>query len=239
MTKTKTPGFWAVIPAAGVGRRMGADRPKQYLPLAGRTVLEHTLDIFFRHPRISGVVLVISADDGWFKDLDIKANKPLWVVDGGTERCHSVLNGLGVLMNHVDSQDWVLVHDAARPCLSDEDLDHLLDTLHNDPVGGILATPVRDTKKRAGPDGRIAATVDRGAMWRAFTPQMFRLGALEQALAQALAEDFLVTDEASAMEHAGQAPLLVEGSARNIKITQPEDLSLAAFYLSRQQTTGH
>ncbi|MCG5514432.1 MULTISPECIES: 2-C-methyl-D-erythritol 4-phosphate cytidylyltransferase [Ectothiorhodospira] len=231
---TKTPGFWAVIPAAGVGSRMRADRPKQYLPLAGRTVLEHTLDIFFRHPRISGVVLVISADDGWFGDLDIRTDKPLWVVDGGAERCHSVLNGLKALMTHADPRDWVLVHDAARPCLSDGDLDQLLDTLRDDPVGGILATPVRDTKKRAGPDGRISATVDRGAMWRAFTPQMFRLAALEAALERALAEGFLVTDEASAMEHAGQAPLLVEGSARNIKITQPEDLSLAEFYLSRR-----
>ncbi|MCG5501249.1 2-C-methyl-D-erythritol 4-phosphate cytidylyltransferase [Ectothiorhodospira lacustris] len=231
---TKTSGFWAVIPAAGVGSRMRADRPKQYLPLAGRTVLEHTLDIFFRHPRISGVVLVISADDDWFGDLGIEANKPLWVVDGGAERCHSVLNGLTALKAHADAQDWVLVHDAARPCLSDADLDHLLDTLHDDSVGGILATPVRDTKKRAGPDGRIVATVDRGAMWRAFTPQMFRLSALESALEQALADGFLVTDEASAMEHVGQAPLLVEGSARNIKITQPEDLSLAEFYLSRR-----
>lgn len=227
--------FWAVIPAAGVGSRMQADRPKQYLPLAGATVIQHTLGIFLRHPGVSGVAVAIGAGDPYFHRLDITAEKPLKVVDGGSERCHSVLNALRGLAALAEPQDWVLVHDAARPCLSKRDLEALMETLRDDPVGGILATPVRDTKKRAGPDGRIAATVDRAQLWRAFTPQMFRLSALEEALERALKEGFLVTDEASAMEHAGLAPRLVEGSTENIKITRPEDLSLAEFYLARRR----
>ncbi|MCG5536044.1 2-C-methyl-D-erythritol 4-phosphate cytidylyltransferase [Ectothiorhodospira mobilis] len=229
------PRFWAVIPAAGVGSRMQADRPKQYLPLAGETVIQHTLGVFLRHPAVAGVAVAISAGDPYFHRLGITAHKPLRVVDGGAERCHSVLNALRGLAELAHPQDWVLVHDAARPCLSDRDLETLMQTLRDDPVGGILATPVRDTKKRATPDGRIAATVDRSQLWRAFTPQMFRLDPLRQALERALAEGFLVTDEASAMEHAGLAPRLVEGSAENIKITRPEDLPLAEFYLARRR----
>lgn len=225
--------FWAVIPAAGVGRRMGADRPKQYLPLAGRTVLEHTLEIFFRHPRVSGVVLAIAADDGWFADLDIVAPKPFITVTGGEERCHSVLNALQALRGLADPMDWVMVHDAARPCLSNRDLENLMDVLGGDPVGGILAVPVGDTVKMSGPQGRIESTVDRSRLWRAFTPQMFRLDALERGLRQSLLDGFLVTDDASAMEHVGMKPRLVEGSGDNIKITRPEDLPLAELYLSR------
>jgi 2-C-methyl-D-erythritol 4-phosphate cytidylyltransferase len=228
------PKFWAVIPAAGVGSRMQADRPKQYLPLDGRTVIEQTLDIFLRHPRIAGVVVAVSHDDAYFPSLCPVTDKPLQVVDGGTERCHSVLNALRGLGALAHPADWVLVHDAARPCLSDDDLERLIETLRDDPVGGILATPVRDTKKRATPDGRIAATVDRADLWRAFTPQMFRLATLTSALEKALEDGFMVTDEASALEHAGHAPRLVEGSAENIKITRPEDLRLAEFYLAER-----
>ncbi len=223
--------YWAVIPAAGVGSRMKADRPKQYLSLAGRTVLEQTLNIFFAHPAIHGIVVAISADDPYFAQLRLHDNKPLRVVEGGRERCHSVANALACLQQEADPQDWVLVHDAARPCLTQAELTQLIDQLQDDPVGGILATPVRDTKKRAAADGRIAATVDRTDLWRALTPQMFRLGMLADALQQALAAEATLTDEASALEFIGQAPRLIEGSVRNIKITQPEDLALAEFYL--------
>ncbi|MCG5516230.1 MULTISPECIES: 2-C-methyl-D-erythritol 4-phosphate cytidylyltransferase [unclassified Ectothiorhodospira] len=229
------PKFWAVIPAAGVGSRMQADRPKQYLPLDGRTVIEQTLDIFLRHPRIAGVVVAVSHDDAYFPSLCPVTDKPFQVVDGGAERCHSVLNALRGLEALAHPEDWVLVHDAARPCLSDDDLERLIETLRDDPVGGILATPVRDTKKRATPDGYIAATVDRADLWRAFTPQMFRLATLASALEKALEDGFMVTDEASALEHAGHAPRLVEGSAENIKITRPEDLRLAEFYLAERR----
>lgn len=226
-----TVRYWAVIPAAGVGSRMKADRPKQYLSLAGRTVLEQSCAIFLAHPAIHGIVLAISADDAYFARLHLSSSKPLIVVEGGRERCHSVANALARLEREADPQDWVLVHDAARPCLTQAELSHLITTLQDDPVGGILATPVRDTKKRAGSDGRIAATVDRTDLWRALTPQMFRLGMLADALQQALAAEATLTDEASALEFIGQAPRLVEGSVRNIKITQPEDLALAEFYL--------
>lgn len=229
-----SPAFWAVIPAAGLGRRMGADRPKQYLDLAGRTVLEHTLDVFIRHSRITGLAVSIAESDTFFAQLAVRADKPLIVVHGGDERCHSVLNALHALKGQAASDDWVLVHDAARPCLSHEDLNRLLEGLVTDPVGGLLATPVSDTLKHAGPDGRVAGTIDRSHLWRAFTPQMFRLGMLTNALESALSAGVLVTDEGAAMERAGHAPRLVEGSPANIKITSPADLALAAFFLGRR-----
>lgn len=225
------PRYWAVIPAAGVGKRMQADRPKQYLRLLGKTVIEHTLDRFLNHPRIDGLVVAVSADDAYWPALSLPQTKPLFTVEGGAERCDTVLNALRFLSEQADARDWVLVHDAARPCLAREDLERLIDTVSEDPVGGILATPVRDTKKRADKDGRIQHTVDREDLWRALTPQMFRLGPLMGALEQALNEGAVITDEASAMEHIGERPLLVEGSANNIKVTQPEDLALAEFFL--------
>lgn len=225
------PEVWVVIPAAGVGKRMNADRPKQYLPLGGKTVIEHTLHRFVVHPAITGVVLALDAEDAYWASLDIVADKPLHTVTGGRERCHSVLNALVHLGKLLDEDDWVLVHDAARPCLSEPDVDVLLDTLGNDPVGGLLATPVKDTIKRADRDLRIDATVDRTRLWHALTPQMFRLGLIARALEQSLADEFLVTDEASAVEHIGLKPRLVEGRADNIKITRPEDLAVAEHYL--------
>ncbi|PKM45135.1 MAG: 2-C-methyl-D-erythritol 4-phosphate cytidylyltransferase [Gammaproteobacteria bacterium HGW-Gammaproteobacteria-1] len=224
---------WVVIPAAGVGARMKADRPKQYLPLRGRTVIEHTLSCFTHHPAIAGIVVALSPDDPYWPGLRIDSPVPLHVAAGGQERCHSVLNALRLLAQHADANDWVLVHDAARPCLTCADIDKLCAELCDDEVGGILAVPVRDTMKRADGEGRISATEDRNGLWHALTPQMFRLGLLTQALEQALADGFVVTDEASAVEHAGLRPKLVEGRADNIKVTRPEDLALAEFFLSR------
>lgn len=229
------PDLWVVIPAAGIGARMGADRPKQYLSLAGRTVLEHTLDCFAGHPRVRGMILAIALDDPYWPELALEVCVPVHVVPGGEERAQSVLNALDLLMALAKPQDWVLVHDAARPNLAREDLDRLIMTVEQDAVGGILAVPVRDTMKRADESARILHTEPREGLWHALTPQMFRLGLLHQALTRALAAGLKMTDEASAMEYAGFAPRLVEGRADNLKITRPEDLDLAEFFLSRKQ----
>jgi 2-C-methyl-D-erythritol 4-phosphate cytidylyltransferase len=225
MTAHELPPFWVVIPAAGIGSRMRADRPKQYLQLAGRTILEHTLDCFLDHPRLKGLVLSLAADDPFWPALPCAADPRIQRVEGGAERADSVLAGLLRLVElGAQEGDWVLVHDAARPNLARSDLDRLLAELADDPVGGLLAVPARDTLKRIGADGRVAETVDRSLIWQAYTPQMFRFAALHRALADALVAGVAVTDEASALEWVGQAPRLVEGRADNLKITRPEDL---------------
>ncbi len=211
---------------------MVADRPKQYLPLAGRTVIEHSLDRLLSHPVIAGAVVAISPGDSYWRDLNYQHDKPLWVAEGGRERCDSVLNALRCLHEHAAADDWVLVHDAARPCVRREDIDALIQQAGAHPSGGILAVAAHDTIKQAGPDHEIRTTIDRSTLWHAQTPQMFRLGALAETLERALAAGLTVTDEASAMEWAGHSPLLVAGHNDNIKITRPEDLALAAFYLS-------
>ncbi|MGO2767692.1 2-C-methyl-D-erythritol 4-phosphate cytidylyltransferase [Pseudomonas taetrolens] len=217
--------FWAVIPAAGVGARMAADRPKQYLQLGGRSILEHSLGCFLDHPGLKGLVVSIASDDPFWPSLQCATDTRIARVDGGRERADSVLNALLHLhAQGASDEDWVLVHDAARPNLSREDLDKLLIELADDPVGGLLAVPARDTLKRMGKNGRVAETIDRSLIWQAYTPQMFRLGALHRALADSLVADAVITDESSAMEWSGQAPRLIEGRSDNIKVTRPEDL---------------
>lgn len=219
------PSFWAVIPAAGVGARMRADRPKQYLDLCGRSLLERTLDCFLDHPRLRGLAVSLAAEDPWWPTLACARDARILRAPGGRERADSVLGGLLLLGEQgATDGDWVLVHDAARPNLCREDLDRLLAELAQDPVGGLLGVPARDTLKRVGHDGRVSETVDRSQVWLAYTPQMFRLGALRDALSAGLAAGAAITDEASAMEWAGHAPRLVEGRADNIKVTTPEDL---------------
>ncbi|AIZ33793.1 2-C-methyl-D-erythritol 4-phosphate cytidylyltransferase [Pseudomonas parafulva] len=221
----QTPAFWAVIPAAGVGARMAADRPKQYLQLARQTLLEHSLDCFLSHPMLKGVVVSVAEDDPFWPGLPCAHDPRIRRATGGRERADSVLNAL--LLLHAQGaadDDWVLVHDAARPNLARSDLDKLLSELADDPVGGLLAVPARDTLKRADAQGRVSATIDRSTVWQAYTPQMFRLGLLHRALAECLVADVAVTDEASAVEWAGLAPRLVEGRSDNIKVTRPEDL---------------
>ena len=221
------PAFWVVIPAAGVGARMQADRPKQYLSLAGRSILEHTLDCFLDHPGLKGLVVCLAATDPYWPELACATDPRIQRADGGRERADSVLSGLRALAGlGAKDQDWVLVHDAARPNLAREDLQRLLEALADDPVGGLLALPARDTLKRAQPDGRVLETVDRSHVWQAFTPQMFRFGTLQQALSSALKEGATITDEASAIELSGLAPRLIEGRADNLKVTRPEDLQL-------------
>ena len=220
-----SPAFWAVIPAAGVGARMAADRPKQYLQLGGRSILEHSLGCFLDHPRLKGLVVSVAFDDPFWPTLPCARDSRIALVDGGRERADSVLNALLHLhAQGASDDDWVLVHDAARPNLSRQDLDKLLNELADDPVGGLLAVPARDTLKRVDKQGRVAETIDRSLIWQAYTPQMFRLGALHQALADSLVADANITDESSAMEWAGLAPRLIEGRSDNIKVTRPEDL---------------
>ncbi|VAX12813.1 2-C-methyl-D-erythritol 4-phosphate cytidylyltransferase [hydrothermal vent metagenome] len=225
---------WVVIPAAGVGKRMRSDVPKQYLPLCGKPVIAHTIARLASHPEIKGLVVALSEDDAYWQDLDLSIDKPLWRAAGGVERCHSVLNALHVLSTHAHDDDWVLVHDAARPCVRIEDISLLIDSIDENSVGGLLAIPVRDTMKRASDRNTVVDTLDRSYLWHALTPQMFRLGVLRDALAEALENNALVTDESSAMERAQYKPQLVEAHADNIKITRPEDLILAEFYLQQQ-----
>ncbi|WP_462328375.1 2-C-methyl-D-erythritol 4-phosphate cytidylyltransferase [Thiohalocapsa halophila] len=232
---TRVVRHWALIPAAGVGRRFGAEVPKQYLSLGGRPVIDHAIAAFVEHPGIAGCAVVLGSDDGYWSDVSAYADHPAVLrAPGGLERCHSVRNGLTALAARADDDDWVLVHDAARPCLRRADLDRLLDALREEPVGALLAVPIADTVKRADA-GQVAETLPRSALWRAYTPQAFRLGLLRRALAHAQSQDLVVTDDASAVELLGLQPALIECQADNIKITRPEDLPLAAFYLEQQQ----
>ena len=233
----KKQNIWVIIPAAGVGKRMGSDTPKQYLSLNNKTILEHTLNVFDKHNSISEIVVTISEGDEYWPALNINLSKPLHVANGGNERCDSVLNGLTFLEDKAGDNDWVLVHDAARPCLRHDDLTLLLTTLDNHNVGGILAVPVRDTMKRSVSKNRIKETVDRNNLWHALTPQMFRFKVLKNALETALDNNEVITDESSAIEIAGYQPVLVEGHSDNIKITRPEDLALAAFFLREADST--
>ena len=233
MTKIQTT--WVIIPAAGVGKRMATDTPKQYLTLNNKTILEHTLSIFDAHNSISEIILVVSQNDEYWKSLDVKLSKPLHLANGGKERCDSVLNGLKFLEGKANDDDWVLVHDAARPCLRHEDLTLILESLQGSDTGGILAIPVKDTMKRSNTDNKITETVSRENLWHALTPQMFRFGLLKHSIELALNEGEIITDESSAVEFAGYHPILVEGHADNLKITQPGDLALAAYYLIKQK----
>jgi len=228
--------FWALLPAAGVGKRMQADCPKQYLPLLNRTVIEQTLATFLEHPKIEAVVVVLGQSDAYWPELSLASHSKIRRAAGGKERFHSVLNGLRLLAQEANESDWVLVHDAARPCLRQTDLDRLLSELGDDEVGGLLALPVRDTMKRATEAGNeVSETVDREGLWHALTPQMFRLGALQRAIEHCIEEGFDITDDASAMELVGLKPKLVEGFEDNIKITRPRDLALAELYLAQQK----
>ena len=227
--------FWAVIPAAGTGARMQSDLPKQYLPISGRCVIEYSLETFCTHPQIAGVVIALASGDKLWKGLSFAGHSKIRTTLGGKERCHSVLNCLYALSSMAGAEDWVLVHDAARPCINGEDIDQIIAALRDHPVGGLLALPVRDTMKRAdnSQDGQLVTeTVNRQGLWHALTPQMFRLGPLTRALEEAIQKGQMVTDESQAMEHAGFRPRLVEGRAENIKVTRPSDLKLAELYLA-------
>ncbi len=231
MNKKNT--IWVIIPAAGVGRRMQTKTPKQYLLLNDKKVIEHTINVFDKHPLIAEIIVVVSQEDEYWHNIKINSSKPLHTVFGGKERCDSVLNGLKYLENKAIDDDWVLVHDAARPCLRNEDLTLLINSLKHHEVGGILAVPVKDTMKRSTSNNIIETTISRDDLWHALTPQMFRYGLLKKSLESALNNNALVTDESSAVELSGYQPLLIKGHTDNLKITEPEDLVLASFYLNQ------
>ena len=236
-SSTLNSNLWAVIPAAGVGKRMQSDIPKQYLKLQGRTVLEQTVHRLSVITEIKKIIIAVSEGDPYWSEQQFDVPQSIVRADGGNERCHSVLNALqSIQAQGAASNDWVLVHDAARPCVRRVDIEALIKTITTNGQGGLLAMPVRDTMKQADSNQCVEQTVDRSKLWHALTPQMFRLGELQAALQAALNDGYLVTDEASAMEHAGHHPLLVEGHGDNIKITRPEDLALAQFYLQHQDT---
>ena len=225
------PQYIALVPAAGSGARMGAAAPKQYLEVAGRPLLHYTLCALSQDPRIAGIFVVLAPGDAHY--ATVAAHAPRTSVEtlycGGETRCASVYNGLVAIRDAIEGDDWVLVHDAARPCLTAAALGRLIDEVGEDDAGGLLALPVADTLKRANGEDRIAATENRAGLWQAQTPQMFRYSILVEALRRAGADG--VTDEAGAIERLGLKPRLVMGEARNLKITYPEDLELAKIIL--------
>lgn len=219
------------MPAAGSGQRFGQELPKQYMPLAGRTVIEWSLLPFLDDPRCAGIVVALAPADAHFLKLPLVRDPRIATVPGGAQRADSVLAALESLRDGAD--EWVLVHDAARPCVTRAEVDALLEAAAADAVGGLLAVPLADTLKRE-VDGRVHETPSREALWRALTPQMFRLGALRTALQAASALRRSPTDEAQALEWQGHQPRLVPGSPQNLKITTAADLTLAAAILSQR-----
>ncbi len=246
-SRASSSKIWAIVPAAGVGKRMQSNIPKQYLTLNERPVLEHTLNILLENENISGLVIALQSDDAYWPDIKIHSKKMVLLAEGGSERVDSVLNALKLLSTHElfnAETDWVMVHDAVRPCLQHHDINKLVREVETDD-GGLLALPVRDTMKRQAvveadsvrnktANIRVEKTVDRENLWHALTPQYFPAAKLKQALEKAQQNKQLVTDESSAMEMLGFSPRLVTGDETNIKITRPDDLGLAALYLSSQ-----
>jgi 2-C-methyl-D-erythritol 4-phosphate cytidylyltransferase len=226
--------YFLVLPAAGSGLRMGAERPKQYLEVNGLPVLQHTLQRLGCMPYFKTIVLVLNVEDPWWPALVTRLPRELLekiqIVGGGAQRCDSVLNGLLALQTVAAETDWVLVHDVVRPCVHPDDVRKLIDALQQEPAGGLLASPVRETLKRDNGASMVQQTVDRSQLWCAATPQMFRYGVLLRALQQARGVA-PVTDEAEAVERSGHPVRLVAGRADNLKITYPEDLQLAALLL--------
>ena len=234
---SQTPTYWVVVPAAGIGSRMGVNCPKQYLSLLGKTVLEHTLERLQSIPVVNNVHLALAADDEFWPALACAQNENIIRVAGGRERADSVLNGLNALPAQAKNTDWVLVHDAARPCVRTQEIIKLIETVADHPVGGILGVPVSDTLKQVS-NAAIDKTIDRNPLWQAQTPQLFRVGLLRDCLQQALTERKIITDEASALEAYGYRPLMVQGRSDNIKITRQEDLAIAAILMQQQNNVG-
>ena len=235
MSSSNSPHYWFVIPAAGIGARMNANKPKQYLMLGNKTILEHTLLRILTLPKLAGVVVALSPEDNYWKTLDVFQNPLIHTTTGGESRADSVLNGLNYLSDKVECNDWILVHDAARPCVTIPSIQQLCDQLKDGAVGGILSVPVSDTIKQVASKNEIQTTVDRSPLWQAQTPQMFRYQFLLDCLTKTLANKENITDESSAVELCGYKPLVVEGRNDNIKITRPDDLMMAEFILQQQE----
>jgi 2-C-methyl-D-erythritol 4-phosphate cytidylyltransferase len=227
-------GLWFIVPAAGIGQRMGAAVPKQYLPFANATILETTLNTLLAIKPLAGIVVAIHPKDTHWSTLPVSQHAKVYTVTGGDERADSVLSALDFLHSSFlvneskeNERRWVLVHDAARPCISPASIYDLVNTLADDDVGGILGVNSSDTLKRVNDQQVIESTVDRSDIWQAQTPQMFRYGLLRSALNQAIQSKQAITDEASALELAGYTVNIVAGRRDNIKITQADDLPIA------------
>lgn len=226
--------YFAVVTAAGIGTRMSSEMPKQYLPLQGKWIITHTVERLLQLDYIEKIVVVIAkTDTHWHTSQLAQHPKIISVNEGGQERCQTVWNGLSALAQWADPQDWVLVHDAVRPCVKIADIEKLVAQLHDHPVGGLLCVRASDTIKQCDTAGNVQSTLDRTQLWHAMTPQMFRYQLLQQALEPILAIPQAVTDEAGAIERIGYTPVVVEGCKSNIKITHPVDLQLAEFFLAR------
>jgi 2-C-methyl-D-erythritol 4-phosphate cytidylyltransferase len=227
--------LWLIVPAAGVGQRMAAACPKQYLRVDSEYILDITLRRLLAALPAAGCIVPLSSTDIWWPSTNASSDGRIATCAGGNERANSVLNALQALAPRAKNEDWVLVHDAARPCVASDDLKRLLKKVGAHSVGGLLASPVTDTLKMASPQApnTVTSTIDRRHLWRALTPQVFRYGLLRDALQRALNHGIAITDEAAAMEQAGHRPLLVEGRSDNIKITVPADLALAGFILGQ------
>lgn len=226
---------WAVIPAAGIGSRMGGALPKQYLEFQGKTLLEHSLDRLLSHPQIDGAVLALRNDDERWEQLAYKSAKPLFTTHGGAERQHSVYSGLTTLQYRFGNHCLALVHDAVRPLVTHAELDRVIAAARVNQAGAILACPVTDTLKRENQSMQIESTISRQGLWRAQTPQVFHLAPLLNALKRVIDDDVAITDDAQAVEMIGYSPALVAGSTENLKITTPDDLRLAEMIWLNQR----
>jgi 2-C-methyl-D-erythritol 4-phosphate cytidylyltransferase len=229
--------FIVVVPAAGVGKRMLANCPKQYLTIDNKTILEHTVERLLSHFLIGKVIIALGENDEYFPKTSLTNHTQVQTVIGGKERVNSVLAGLASIDTQAHS--WVLVHDAARPCVTHYDISSLISHCLEKQVGGLLAAPVRDTMKRSNvstlDNNQVSSTVERENLWHALTPQMYKLTELKSAMVSGLTRNEALTDESSAIELANLPSLLVPASSENIKITHPDDLALATFFLSKQK----
>lgn len=235
MPSLQQNNYWFVIPAAGIGARMNAHVPKQYLKIGGRTILECTLARVLALPNLAGVVVALSAEDDCWHKLNLSQHSLVHSVIGGASRAESVLNGLSYLKGKANADDWILVHDAARPCVTLGSINDLIEQLSQSDVGGILSVPVSDTLKKVAQSDKIQTTINRENLWQAQTPQMFRYQLLRDCLEKALSTNANITDESSAVELYGYSPTVVEGRSDNIKVTRPDDLLLAEFIMQQQE----
>ena len=227
----KSYKYWVIIPAAGTGQRMGGAIPKQYVSVCGKTVIEHTIDNFIDRKEIESICVSISKSDKYWSTLPISKNKKIITTVGGSERYQSVYNGLSAIKDEADNDDWVLVHDAVRPCLTKSVIDRLITEISSDVVGGILALPCTETMKRINNSNEVEETINRQTAWRAQTPQMFKYKKLLLAIEKVIDENIFITDEAMAMEFSNYKPVVILGDENNIKITHKIDLKQLELFL--------
>lgn len=225
------PKHWVIIPAAGIGQRMQSPIPKQYLKLGKKSVIEHTLDVFIKTPEIHRIIVALHSNDPYWATLDFSHTSKIETTQGGKQRADSVLHALRLIVCDAAPDDWVLVHDAVRPCLTPNVLRYLLTELQESAIGGLLGIPVSDTLKWVDNDNMVTTTVSREHLWCAQTPQMFRFHLLYDALQKVCEEKVAITDDASAIEWLGYQPKMVFGCSKNLKITHPSDLALAQYFI--------